>query len=590
MRARPGGRAANAPLASTSAFDKHYQPSSSAIPHTRCASGSDVNSRGAGFSLIGSCADVCNALVRLNQTFFESMAISNPAWSHIVGAAKRFSIKVSDETMPRPKIKEPSPGDERARAIHALILPPSGGGDRNSGSPPLKREGPGERVFSVFAVAITSDDAPEWVELIPAGKFSAVDGRGPFENADPDSVVAASTAKMPQVGLVLDYDHSTDLAAPEGRPSPAAGWLKEFKVEHGAIFARIEWTADAAEAVKAKKYRYVSPVFEHSEDGTVERILRAALTNNPALMNLPAIAHAMASSSVILSPESSKELKDQRGAIMAKKEKMAAGGKSISEIVAGLEELFPEMDPKKMLEMAEAALGEHDEDDEDEGMAAGEDPYEHETAEQMAARQSEEMARCSTDGERSDMAKKHAEEKERFAAQQNKGLEHKAKPGGGPGKDVDGSEKMSSKEIDAAVAKHPMVVKMAEDLNRMREAQAKASATDAVDAAIREGRLIPSQRDWAIEYCSGDPQGFEKFIGAQPKILRNGADGTFTARIGEPPKGMAALEQREIEIFANLGLETPEQLQKCAAVKEKWTLRFPRPRLMLDDTNSGVKE
>src|SRR5215472_11562251 len=145
-------------------------------------------------------------------------------------------------------------------------------------------------LLSTLAVTIDSDEAPDWVKLIPAGEFSAVDGRGPFENSDPDSIVAASIAKMPQVGLVLDYDHSTDLAAPEGRPAPAAGWLKQFKVEQGAIFARIEWTADAAEAVKEKKYRYVSPVFEHSKDGKLERILRAALTNNPALINLPALA------------------------------------------------------------------------------------------------------------------------------------------------------------------------------------------------------------------------------------------------------------------------------------------------------------
>ena len=30
-----------------------------------------------------------------------------------------------------------------------------------------------------------------------------------------------------------------------------------------------------------------------------------------------------------------------------------------------------------------------------------------------------------------------------------------------------------------------------------------------------------------------------------------------------------------------------EQLEKFAANKDRWTLKFPRPRLMLDDTNSG---
>jgi phage I-like protein len=226
---------------------------------------------------------------------------------------------------------------------------------------------------SSFAVAIGGEEPPEWIELIPAGKFSAVDGRGPFENHDPDSIVAASVAKMPQVGLVLDYDHSTDLAAPEGRPAPAAGWIKQFKIEHGAIFARIEWTCDAAEALKGKKYRYVSPVFEHSKDGKVERILRAALTNNPALINLPALASA-----------------ESGVARMAKKDSRP----KLSEVMKTLEAAYPEAHPRKLMDAAACLMADDDGDepdgddedgDGDKDMDAA-DPYESETDEQMAAR------------------------------------------------------------------------------------------------------------------------------------------------------------------------------------------------------------
>jgi phage I-like protein len=428
----------------------------------------------------------------------------------------------------------------------------------------------GGRLLSSCAVALTAVDAPEWIELIPAGKFSAVDGRGPFENSDPDAIVAASIAKMPQVGLVLDYDHSTDLAAPEGRPAPAAGWLKQFKVEHGAIFARIEWTTDAAEAVKEKKYRYVSPVFEHSKDGKVERILRAALTNNPALINLPALAQSEDAGFLARQPRAGMTGK----VLMANKDGVKP---KLSEVMASLEEAYPEASPQKLMKAAACLMAD---DDGDEDMAAGDDPYENESEEQMAARQAEEMARCASDGEKAECAKKHADEKARFAerTERNRGLETIAKTG----------EAKGNKSLQAAIAKHPMVVSMASEINEMRGAQAKACATQKVDAAIREGRLIPSQREWAITYCTADVDGFDKFIGAQPRIIQNGADGTFTGRIGDAPQGVAALNQREIDIFANLGLESEEQLKKCAAVKEKWTLKFPRPRLMLDDTNSGV--
>jgi phage I-like protein len=482
-------------------------------------------------------------------------------------AAKRLGVKHQDE-MSIPQGQKTSEGYKRASA--------------------LSLAGEGALLLSTSAVAIDVDGAPEWIELIPAGKFSAVDGRGPFENLDPDSIVAASIGKMPQVGLVLDYDHSTDLAAPEGRPAPAAGWLKQFKVEQGAIFARIEWTADAAEAVKGKKYRYVSPVFEHDKDGKVARILRAALTNNPALVNLPAIASAQAAPPPSPSPVSNNGGGDRTGVgripvgaaleppssrirkreTMAKKEKMAEGGKSISEIVAGLEDLFPEMPPARILQMAGAALeGDGDDSDEEDEAVAGQpsgqkqaelDPYENENAEQMAARQADEMAKCANDGEKAEMAKKHAAEKERFARRSSRAQKMNQHPHPSLSRNQAG-EGLNLNEI---VAKHPMMVKMATDLNQMRLAQARKTAESAVDNAIREGRLVPSQREWAIEYCAAEPKGFERFIGAQPKILQAGPDGTFTGRIGDPPAD--ALTRNELMVCDNLGVTA----EKFAAAKK----------------------
>jgi Mu-like prophage I protein len=344
--------------------------------------------------------------------------------------------------------------------------------------------------LSSFAIAINDNEPPEWIELIPAGKFSAVDGRGPFENDDPDSIIAASVAKMPQVGLVLDYDHSTDLAAPEGRPAPAAGWLKQFKVEHGSILARIEWTADAAEAVKAKKYRYVSPVFEHSKEGKVERILRAALTNNPALINLPALARA--ENPRLASPWSgggigtsahAEEVGESRGLLkpppdqgdgregvsggVARMAKNEDKKMKLSEVMAVLEEAYPDAGPEKLMKAAACLIA----DDGDEDMhAADGDPYEDETEEQMAARQAEEMAKCASDGEREAMAKKHMAETTRFAERRdrNHGLEVKAEM----------ADQKGDKSLQAAIAKHPMVLRMAGEMNQMRAAQAKASATE----------------------------------------------------------------------------------------------------------------
>jgi phage I-like protein len=133
----------------------------------------------------------------------------------------------------------------------------------------------------------------EWVELIPAGTFCTNDGRGPFYNYTPAEVIRLSHDDIP-----IDFDHATDRAAPKGLPAPAAGWIRAYRVVAGAIQARVEWTAKGAAALNAKEYRFISPVFsfappEGAGDVTMGRVIaiaRAALVNNPALDQLPALA------------------------------------------------------------------------------------------------------------------------------------------------------------------------------------------------------------------------------------------------------------------------------------------------------------
>jgi phage I-like protein len=159
------------------------------------------------------------------------------------------------------------------------------GGD--SGANPRKHFGyprvetAGAPAFGVEAGAAAP---PDWIQLIPAGSFRGRDGRGPYRLADPGSVIAATMALRMQAGIPIDYDHATDFAAPSGNPAPAAGWITELAIRNGAIWGRVEWTDRAARAIRGHEYRYISPVFQYSPgDGTITRLLRAGLTNNPNL-------------------------------------------------------------------------------------------------------------------------------------------------------------------------------------------------------------------------------------------------------------------------------------------------------------------
>ncbi len=123
---------------------------------------------------------------------------------------------------------------------------------------------------------------PEWVELIPAGEIVAGrDGRK-WINPTPDQVVAAFYENG--ADLPIDWEHATEKKAPHGEKAPAAGWIKAMEVRDGAIWGKTEWTDDGAKDVKAKAYRYLSPVIVYRvKDGRIIRIDSAGLTNKPNL-------------------------------------------------------------------------------------------------------------------------------------------------------------------------------------------------------------------------------------------------------------------------------------------------------------------
>lgn len=144
------------------------------------------------------------------------------------------------------------------------------------------------------ALDLVDGKAPDWITLIPAGTFTLVDGRGPFRNFDPEAIVAASLARAGNTELPGDYQHRMDLKPETGVDALASAWVKQLKAEGGAVRARVDWTSAARAKIEAKEYRYVSPRFAVDAAGNVLFIVRFALTNTPAITDLPAIAaHAL---------------------------------------------------------------------------------------------------------------------------------------------------------------------------------------------------------------------------------------------------------------------------------------------------------
>lgn len=150
------------------------------------------------------------------------------------------------------------------------------------------------------------------MQLTPVGAFRPSDGRElPVDHWYIDAAVAArviarfDTRTNP---VVVDYEHQTLNKEENGQPAPAAAWIHQLHWREGSgLWATAELTARAAASIKAREYRYVSPVFVFDPvTGEVLAILMAAITNNPAIDGMAPLEVAAAATFGFTHP--SKEL------------------------------------------------------------------------------------------------------------------------------------------------------------------------------------------------------------------------------------------------------------------------------------------
>lgn len=159
-----------------------------------------------------------------------------------------------------------------------------------SAGPPVRRNG---KKLRELPVAVCGS----WVK---DGRHFAIgpqDLRDMVENFD----------KRKNEMLVIDYEHASE--QPEiarGGPVPAAGWIHELFIDHGAstvstkngkhaevLKALVEWTPEANGLIEAGKYRFFSPSIDwgarDKETGKPQgaTLTSGALTNHPFLEELP---------------------------------------------------------------------------------------------------------------------------------------------------------------------------------------------------------------------------------------------------------------------------------------------------------------
>jgi phage I-like protein len=135
---------------------------------------------------------------------------------------------------------------------------------------------------AALCAELPAGEVPEWVELIPVGpEIVGQDGRR-WLNDRPDAIVRAWQARRYPIPTVIDYEHATQRRAEAGLPAPAAGWVTTLENRGNAIWGRVEWTPEAAEQVRQRQYRFLSPAFRFEKaTGRIVEIESAGLTNTP---------------------------------------------------------------------------------------------------------------------------------------------------------------------------------------------------------------------------------------------------------------------------------------------------------------------
>lgn len=155
------------------------------------------------------------------------------------------------------------------------------------------------------SAALGEASAPTEIFIAPWGEVRTTAGSFVLDEQAAAETIAAFEAHG--TDLPVDYEHQT-LGGPYSSPSgqaPAGGWIKSLSVitpqqasaegetRPAGLWARVEWTSDAARKLTDRHYRYLSPVaLVRRSDRRLIALHSVALTNKPAIAGMKPLVHS----------------------------------------------------------------------------------------------------------------------------------------------------------------------------------------------------------------------------------------------------------------------------------------------------------
>lgn len=128
-----------------------------------------------------------------------------------------------------------------------------------------------------------------WVQLAPLGRHPLWNGeKKKYIDQVLDREAAWGLCMEFSGDILVDADHSSE----NGGSTEALAWITELSDRDDGLWALFRWTDKGAEAVSARRYRFVSPAWTLSDDGRPGRLVSCALTNRPNIRSKPILNSA----------------------------------------------------------------------------------------------------------------------------------------------------------------------------------------------------------------------------------------------------------------------------------------------------------
>lgn len=158
------------------------------------------------------------------------------------------------------------------------------------------------RTFTAIAAEQIDDQGRQWIEVMPTGE-KLRNGQFFFTITRADLETFAESIRAQGDKIPVDYDHEGD--RPDGS-TRASGWFTGQAEVRGTdgdprLWAEVQWTPAALEAIENREFRFISPVFSFAKRDRksglmtkAKELVAATLTNRPFFKQLAAVAAEVA--------------------------------------------------------------------------------------------------------------------------------------------------------------------------------------------------------------------------------------------------------------------------------------------------------